>query len=134
MIGFAIFGCVAFFVDLLLIKVLKRKMKKIKHEYLKYGGSMLICHDLKILPAYFDAVDEGIKRFEIRKNDRNFHVGDVLRLNEWDEEFKKYTERKIINGISYMTDYQQKDGYVVLSLADVSNVLKVILSGKERKI
>lgn len=50
-------------------------------------------HELKILPEYFDAVRCGDKRFEIRKNDRNSHTGDILRLKEWDGE--KYTGEEI---------------------------------------
>ena len=41
-------------------------------------------HNLKILPQYFDAVTAGLKRFEIRKNDRKFKPFDEIRLNEID--------------------------------------------------
>lgn len=37
-------------------------------------------HQMKLNDRYFDAVDNGIKTFEIRKDDRGFRVGDVLRL------------------------------------------------------
>lgn len=37
-------------------------------------------HELKILPEYFEAVTSGRKQFEIRKNDRDFKVGDQLIL------------------------------------------------------
>lgn len=33
-------------------------------------------HKLKILPEYYNAQIEGKKNFEIRKNDRNYQVGD----------------------------------------------------------
>ncbi|MEG0259568.1 MAG: DUF3850 domain-containing protein [Lysinibacillus sp.] len=35
-------------------------------------------HDLKILPEYLEAVVSGKKTFEIRKNDRDFQVGDRI--------------------------------------------------------
>ena len=40
-------------------------------------------HTLKILPEYFDAVRRGDKNFELRKDDRNFQVGDIVILNLW---------------------------------------------------
>lgn len=41
-------------------------------------------HKLKTWPIFFDDVKYMAKKFEIRKNDRNFQVGDVLRLEEYD--------------------------------------------------
>ena len=35
-------------------------------------------HTLKIETEFFKAVKERRKTFEIRKNDRNFQVGDIL--------------------------------------------------------
>lgn len=35
-------------------------------------------HELKIAPEYFKDVRTGLKKFEIRKNDRDFKVGDRL--------------------------------------------------------
>ena len=40
-------------------------------------------HELKIRPEYFKAVVLGDKMFEIRKNDRDFKVGDIIVLHEW---------------------------------------------------
>ncbi|MEN2360817.1 ASCH/PUA domain-containing protein [Levilactobacillus brevis] len=70
-------------------------------------------HKLKILPKYMSAQLSGVKTFEIRKNDRNYQVGDRLLLREWDGE--KYTGRETMVFITYITDYKQKNGYVVLA-------------------
>jgi len=40
-------------------------------------------HELKIWPGPFADVVEGRKRFEWRKDDRGFEVGDTLLLREW---------------------------------------------------
>jgi hypothetical protein len=37
-------------------------------------------HELKTWPVFYDDVEAGAKCFEIRKNDRNFEVGDILHL------------------------------------------------------
>ena len=71
-------------------------------------------HELKILPEYFEAVTSGRIRFEIRKNDRNFQIGDQLILKEWNKE--GFTGRSYQSEITYITDYMQKNGYVVLGI------------------
>lgn len=71
-------------------------------------------HELKILPEYFEAVVSGNKRFEIRKNDRNYQKGDILRLNEYQN--GQYTGDVHVAEITYITDYAQQDGYVVLGI------------------
>jgi len=50
-------------------------------------------HELKILPVHFDAVEDGVKTFELRLNDRDYKVGDVLWLKEWDDDRKIFTGR-----------------------------------------
>ncbi len=72
---------------------------------------------LKIAPEYFEAQKAGKKKFEIRRNDRDFQVGDKLKLCEWND---GYTGRDITVRIEYMTDYKQKPGYVVLGTKAVS--------------
>lgn len=72
-------------------------------------------HKLKILPEYYNAQIEGKKNFEIRKNDRNFKVGDKLMLYEIDKKTKQKTGRLLEAQVTYITDYAQKEGYVVMA-------------------
>lgn len=67
---------------------------------------------LKILPEYFEAQIEGKKNFEIRKNDRDYRVGSVLSLREFDGH--NYTGRGVKVVVTFITDYAQRDGYIVL--------------------
>ena len=48
-------------------------------------------HALKILPEFYQAVIDGRKPFEIRKNDRNFKSNDNVILNEYKD--GEYTGR-----------------------------------------
>ena len=41
-------------------------------------------HNLKTWPEPYQAVKDGIKKFEYRIDDRGFAVGDVLCLHLWD--------------------------------------------------
>lgn len=77
-------------------------------------------HKLKILPEYYNAQVEGKKNFEIRKNDRDYKVGDKLVLKEYDPKAKEFTGQSFITEITFITDYQQKDGYVVLGTKDLA--------------
>jgi hypothetical protein len=41
-------------------------------------------HVLKVVPPYFDALVDGSKTFEVRRNDRGYQTGDRLVLWEYD--------------------------------------------------
>lgn len=71
-------------------------------------------HQLKIMPEYFRAVQRKQKRFEIRKNDRDYKIGDNLLLQEYSGD--RYTGNEISAVITYMTDYAQRKGYVVMGI------------------
>jgi len=76
-----------------------------------------VIHDLKTWPEYFEKVVSGEKRFEVRKNDRNFNVGDLLLLREF-EQGGWYTGRLIYQKVTYILADPSyvKDGYVVMSI------------------
>ena len=46
--------------------------------------------------------------------DRNYQNGDILRLNEYQD--GQYTGDVHVAEITYITDYAQQDGYVVLGI------------------
>ena len=52
-------------------------------------------HELKIKPKFFQDIINGIKNFEIRKNDRKFRVDDTLVLYEYDYMDNTYTGNHI---------------------------------------
>ncbi|HFL2424881.1 TPA: DUF3850 domain-containing protein [Clostridioides difficile] len=72
-------------------------------------------HELKIDHEFFIPILENIKTFEIRKNDRNYKKGDIIILKELNEDKASFTGRYIKVKITYISDYQQKDNYVVFS-------------------
>ena len=76
-------------------------------------------HELKCWPEFFRAIETWDKMFEIRHNDRDFRVGDVLLLREWNPDIKEYSGESLTRVITYITDFPSglKDGYVCMGLA-----------------
>ena len=98
-------------------------------------------HELKLDTEYFDDVKNGVKTFEIRKNDRDYQAGDLLSLSRFED--GKYLKTKngfyankenrlkavplneadtILMVVNYITDYEQKDGYVVMGIEPYAQV------------
>ncbi len=75
-------------------------------------------HELKTLPPYFDDCMDGIKTFELRKNDRNYQINDVLILREWDG--NKYTGNRYPFIITYIIkdvpQFGLKKDFVILGI------------------
>lgn len=75
-------------------------------------------HELKTWPEHFWDVWEGKKKVELRKDDREFQVGDTLVLHEWSPVLEDYTMfvqkvtvTHILRGRPWLTD-----GYVAMSI------------------
>ena len=86
----------------------------------------MTAHDLKTDMLPFIAVLEGRKRFELRKDDRGFCVGDDLWLREQDG-LGEMTGRVICAHVSYVLrggpgGYGLPPGYCVMSLTDVTEM------------
>lgn len=75
-------------------------------------------HDLKIHTNFYNDVITGRKKFEIRKNDRDYQEGDLVILHEIEEDnlAQWHTGEKVKMKITYITDYAQQNGYVVLGI------------------
>jgi len=88
-------------------------------------------HHLKLNAAYYDDSASGLKTFEIRKNDRDFKVGDVLELREWVwsglERKGAYTGAVHWKFITYILDDEEylHDGYVCLAVSPISEPKEV---------
>lgn len=74
-------------------------------------------HELKSDAGYFNAVARKIKTFEIRKDDRNYQYGDTVTLINNSDPCKKISAE-----IGFVTNYYQRDGYVVFSLLNVQEI------------
>lgn len=83
----------------------------------RFTSATIKVHELKILPKYFVRA----KNFELRKNDRDFQVGEIVVLREWDAE-SGYTGRYSAHVIKYILEnakeYGFADGYCILALSD----------------
>lgn len=84
-------------------------------------------HKLKIKPKYFNDVISNKKRFEVRLNDRNFEIGDLIVLEEFKDD--RYTNRFINCEITYILDDQEylKENYVILGFKTRLEIGAVIL-------
>lgn len=75
-------------------------------------------HNLKIWPEYFAAVRDGLKRAELRWNDREYQAGDILDLCEWDPNEEAFTGEYISVNVTHVAELGQwMPGYVLLSIA-----------------
>ena len=79
-------------------------------------------HELKILPKYFDDIRYGKKRFELRRNDRDFKVGDYLALNEFGISYTGRTELvKVVYILNTKDVMEASDEFVVMSIVRSGN-------------
>ncbi len=61
-------------------------------------------HFIKCWPDFFGDVYDGGRPFEIRRNDRDYRVGDQVIIQEWEPKTQTYTGRCIDWIIGYITE------------------------------
>jgi hypothetical protein len=87
--------------------------------YIAPGGGYPTIHTLKCWPEYIQPIIDGKKKFEIRKHDRDFQVGDLLELQEYNPINKSYTDRKILVSITHIMRGPTmgiSNGYCIMSI------------------
>lgn len=86
------------------------------------GEKHIQVHSLKTEVKYFDKVADGVKPFEVRKDDRNFQVGDILFLEEYSKTTQSYTGANTCKTITYILGRESDEkmfvpeGYVVMGI------------------
>lgn len=81
-------------------------------------------HELKILPEYYEPIKSGLKKFEIRENDRDFMPEDYLIMRAYDAEKDEYLDLfdeypPLLCRVSYVFyggAYGLKNDYCVMSI------------------
>jgi hypothetical protein len=102
-------------------------------------------HELKTDPEVFEAVAKGLKTHEIRYNDRDFQVGDTLKLRETfytGAEMKAgkplaYTNRDIVVTVTHVLTgpiYGLAEGWAILSIAAPPGALDEVVEAAETAI
>ena len=85
----------------LLKGTLRSEVKKML-ETIKEGKSV-VTHDLEISPRFFGDIVSGEKRCEIRRNDRDYRVGDLLLLREYDQKGGgRYTGQSVLVRVTHI--------------------------------
>lgn len=74
-------------------------------------------HYIKCIQPYFDLCWDGLKPFEVRKNDRNYNEGDTVYIQLYDPIKNEFGDRAIKATILYvLRNYADiKEGHVVFS-------------------
>ncbi|SHK69476.1 DUF3850 domain-containing protein [Epilithonimonas mollis] len=92
-------------------------------------------HRLKLQQPYFEDVFYNRKEFEVRKNDRDYQVGDRLVLFE--DPTENTLHKYVMKDIKYILEGGQfgiEPGYVVLGLKEIPNAGNLIDAINEMRL
>jgi len=81
-------------------------------------------HELKTWQPYFDLLKKDIKPFELRKDDRDYQTGDILKLNEYDPKTEKYSGESVSKLVVFILRGGQfgiENGYCAIGLKQLSS-------------
>lgn len=75
-------------------------------------------HNIKVEPECFEAISKGNKNFEICQLNGSSKTGDRVILKEFDG--NTFTGREVVAEITFITNHEQKKGYVVFAFRKYS--------------
>jgi hypothetical protein len=79
-------------------------------------------HELKTVAPFMDEVWHKRKSFEVRRNDRDFKVGDLIILREYFTSSESYGSREVEGLITYILKDSNycKEGYWIIGFTEMS--------------
>jgi len=85
-------------------------------------------HDLKQFTEHFQYIVDGKMKAIVRRNDRDYQIGDTVTLREGvpdatEESGFKYTGKEVSAMIFFIDNFGCQDGYVSLSLGRVGLII-----------
>lgn len=78
-------------------------------------------HQVKCWPPFFADIVVGRKRFDVRRADRPYALGDYLQLHEWEPTEHRLTGKVVTRRITYLQSggmHGVDPEYCVLGLSD----------------
>lgn len=76
----------------------------------------MMLHELKIKYKYYVDVYLGYKTFELRKDDRGYKIGDLIKFDIVDEKFTDNTFYRITYVLRNVPEYGLNNDYCILSI------------------
>ena len=100
----------------------EKKMQNLPSDTQETGQKV---HQIRLAKSYFDDVANGIKTFELRKNDRGYKKGDILEMMEFAD--GKNTGRTVKVLVTYiLEDYTGiEDGYCIMATKLMKDGVKI---------
>lgn len=109
-----------------------RAMRDIrKRQRIADGPGRPKVHEIEIGASFFAEVVGGIRGFVLCKNDRNYHVGDFLKMMEYDH--RKRTGRFVVVEVTYMLENYTGliEGFCIMQTQIVTDLRKAGLEAGE---
>lgn len=94
----------------------------------KKNPEFIINHELKSWVGLFEPIFQGLKTHDLRVLDRDYKVGDICLLREYEPITKKYTGREVVVEVTYITSkFHEACAFSPFALHEGMGVLSIRL-------